>query len=250
MERVDMLQRLHIVLFALSCLVVPPAFGQPRPIPPAPLISKATVAGLESAVPTISVEGQNFSNPKVFFGAAGGVFQQLTVLQSTNTMIVAALNSTNAGSYVVFVQVGDQTAGLTVTLGAVGPAGPQGPAGIVNGGFWSIAHTPLETTEALSISGRSLGVSPEFPSTLTFIANSCTMSINAYSTIAGATLTLRSSTSPVGPFINTALSCVASGSNSAMACSSSIPIAANSFVNFAYSGGAAPSGIFTYVMCN
>src|SRR5687768_8270229 len=94
------------------------------------VISTARVDGLDSPSATLTIEGQNFGTlPRVFIGAPGGAFQQLFILQSTSTMIVASLNPVNAGTHVVMVQAGNlpsQTAAVDLTIGAVGPAGPTG----------------------------------------------------------------------------------------------------------------------------
>jgi hypothetical protein len=112
------------------------------------VITKTAVSGMDSPSPTLTIDGQNFgTSPLVFFGAPGGGFQRLSVLHSTSSMIAAGLNTVSPGTYYVVVQSGKgegQTAGLTVTIGAVGqtgatgatgapgpkgPAGAQGPAG-------------------------------------------------------------------------------------------------------------------------
>jgi hypothetical protein len=103
------------------------------------VITYAAVSGIGSSSPTLTVNGQNFgSSPTVFFGAPGGVFQQLTVRNSTSSTIAAALplNTVNPGTYLALVQSrkgngdGDgQTASLDVTIGQVGATGATGATG-------------------------------------------------------------------------------------------------------------------------
>ena len=97
------------------------------------VITRAVVADLDNPPAILTLDGQHFgSSPKVFFGASGGVYQQLAVLQSTDTMIVAALDTVTAGTYLVVVQSGQgvgRIAGIDVTVGVQGPTGPKGDKG-------------------------------------------------------------------------------------------------------------------------
>src|SRR5262249_25356292 len=97
------------------------------------VITRAVVAGLNNPPATLTLDGKNFgSSPEVFFGAPGGVYQQLAILQSTDMMIVAGLNTVTAGTYDVVVRSGvgiAQIASIDVTIGVQGPAGPKGDKG-------------------------------------------------------------------------------------------------------------------------
>jgi hypothetical protein len=102
------------------------------------VITRAAVTGLDNPPATLTLEGRNFgTSPRVFFGAAGGVFQRLSVLHSTATMIMAGLTTVSPGTYVVLVEKGHgkkdfddgESAALDVTIGAQGKTGPQGPQG-------------------------------------------------------------------------------------------------------------------------
>jgi len=140
--------------------------------------------------------------------------------------------------------------GATGALGATGSTGATGATGTVSGGFWSVSHTPLATTVGLSVSSNTLGTITDAPSILTLFHNSCSMSVTAYTTITGVSLTVRSGSSPT-TLNNTALTCSTVAANALMSCvGGPIAIPANSFVDFAYTGGAAPTGVYTYVICN
>ena len=91
-------------LVIIFCLSVLPAYAQqPAAHPPPQLtISRATVSGLETASPTISIDGTHFSAAvHVSMGAAGGLFQPLNVLSVTSDQIVAQLNTAQPGTYVL-----------------------------------------------------------------------------------------------------------------------------------------------------
>jgi hypothetical protein len=125
--------RFAIVIAIVICLGYICAFGQLAGNPA--IISRASVAGIDTPAVTMTIEGQNFgTSPKVYFGAAGGVFQQLSILQSTATLIVAALNPVDAGTYMVIVQTGmlpNQNAAIDVTIGSVGATGATGATGAI-----------------------------------------------------------------------------------------------------------------------
>ena len=103
---------------------------------------------LSTLTPTILLEGQNLSSksrrephPGVFIGAPGGLQEELVVLASDSTSVLAVLNRTDPGTYLVIVSSGRGSkdfAGMNVTIGATGPqgltgvpgpAGPPGPSG-------------------------------------------------------------------------------------------------------------------------
>jgi len=123
------------------------------------VITHATVSGMDSPLPTLTIDGQHFGSfPLVFFGAPGGVFQRLLVLNSTPSMIAAGLNTVSPGTYLVVVQSrnGDdgQTASLAITIDGTGAAGPMGPTG---------AAGPMGPTGAAGAMGPAGAAGPMGP---------------------------------------------------------------------------------------
>ena len=90
--------------------------------------------------PTILIEGVNFTPKKqealhVFMSGPGGVQINLKVVTSDDSSIVALLNDTSPGAYLLVVANGKGSkdgASMDVTLGAVGPQGVQGIQGDVD----------------------------------------------------------------------------------------------------------------------
>jgi hypothetical protein len=99
------------------------------------IVSRAVASGLTTSSPTITIDGRFFGRtPRVYLGAVGGVLEQLSVISSTGTQIVAALPTSAPGSYVLAVSRGPrdlQNASMSVTIGAEGPSGPPGPPGMI-----------------------------------------------------------------------------------------------------------------------
>ncbi len=83
-------------------------------------------------------EGINFgTNPTVWAGTTGGALNQLAVISSTNTAILATLAETDAASYLAIAQrsetkgpQSDRIDDAEYTLGIIGPTGPQGDQGL------------------------------------------------------------------------------------------------------------------------
>src|SRR5688500_7824597 len=96
-------------------------------------ISKATVAGLNTPTPTVTIEGHNLDiQSTVSIGSPGGQFIPLQINAITATSIVAALPTSSPGTYSILVSSGTGTTQadfIDVTIGAVGATGPQGPTG-------------------------------------------------------------------------------------------------------------------------
>src|SRR4051812_12144244 len=120
----------RLFVCALLCLgLVSAVFAQGNQL----VVTRAVVAGLDNPPATLTIDGQHFgSSPKVFFGAPGGVYEALAVLQSTDTLIVAGLNTVTPGTYFVVVQSGDstgRTSSIDVTIGVQGPSGAKGDTG-------------------------------------------------------------------------------------------------------------------------
>ncbi len=100
---------------------------------------------LSPLTPTLLIEGQNLDpksrreiHPAVFIGAPGGTQEALLVLQSDPTSILALLNRTDPGTYLVVVSTGrgsKDVAAMNITIGATGLQGltglpgPPGPPG-------------------------------------------------------------------------------------------------------------------------
>ena len=140
--------------------------------------------------------------------------------------------------------------GATGSQGPTGATGPQGPAGAAAaGGVLSVAHTPLASTVALSLSSASLGTLADAAAIVTYFPVACSLSIGKlYASAAGPVLTLRSGTSP-GGMSNTSVVCT--GSAGAQTSCTNLPfsVAAGTFLDFGYTGGAQASGLWTYMSC-
>jgi hypothetical protein len=97
-------------------------------------LAKATV---DPAEPTVLLEGSFCEEPIVWGGTAGGLFQQLTVLDSGSNYILAALEAVaDLETCVVEVECPCKDCKMEVALGddddepgPMGPTGPTGPAG-------------------------------------------------------------------------------------------------------------------------
>ena len=97
------------------------------------VITKA-LPSFVGAPPLITISGSGFGTaPLVFLGESLGTLMPLTVLQFSNTLILAELPSQiPAGSYMLIVEAGNSaeaTGILDITVGTAGPEGPQGPQG-------------------------------------------------------------------------------------------------------------------------
>lgn len=95
--------------------------------PPPSLQIRSAEPDFQNSV--ITIQGENFGTgtPLVFLGS-----QQLAVISSSDTVIVASLPAMPSGTYQLLVSGGHaatQNNSLDVTLGAVGPQGPQGAPG-------------------------------------------------------------------------------------------------------------------------
>lgn len=167
----------------------------------APVISKATVAGLDSQVVTLTLEGRNFgATPGVVFGAARGDFQALTVLQATSgkKIVAASNNPVMRGTYMAIVIAGPgnslKTGSLDVTIGivgatgakgatgATGATGPQGPSGPVgakgdSGALSTAPITPITLQVAEANSAYGVVCTPNQQFTVSVTAKNTTFFI-------------------------------------------------------------------------
>src|SRR5215468_1772500 len=86
-----------ILIFGLTLILrapfQPTASATPVTTPPPQLtISKVVAYGLDTANPTLAIEGVNFgTTPAVFIGVSGGTLAQLTVLSSSSNFISVQL---------------------------------------------------------------------------------------------------------------------------------------------------------------
>jgi hypothetical protein len=146
--------------------------------------------------------------------------------------------------------------GIPGSQGPAGPTGPTGPTGAngsAGGGIFSVSHTPIASTVALSLSSSTLGTTADAPGILTYFPTACTISrLDIISTIPNPiTITLRMGTA-ANALANTSLSCSVTGTAAGAACSSTgtVNVAAGSFLDFSYTGGLATnSGVYTVVKC-
>lgn len=148
-------------------------------------ISKVTANGLNTANPTLAIEGANFgSAPFVYMGISGGSLTLLTVLSVSNNFISAQLTAANStpATYLVVVSrsptldnavsidvtIGTAGAtGATGAIGATGPAGatgamgaigPQGPQGVI-GPTGAVGPTGPSGTQTLFGTNTSMALS-------------------------------------------------------------------------------------------
>ena len=98
------------------------------------IITRVLTAGLDTPTPTVAIDGLNFNatTSRVYLGTAAGLYQELTVQSRTATKIVAVLNTTAPGGYVLKVSTGTAAAqnfSVDLTLGATGATGAAGADG-------------------------------------------------------------------------------------------------------------------------
>ncbi|HEX6162892.1 MAG TPA: hypothetical protein VFZ31_05990, partial [Vicinamibacterales bacterium] len=120
-----------LCILLCGCLVTQAAA---QSSPPSQLtISQAVAAGLDTPTPTVTIDGANFGvAPRVYLGTLGGALEELPVLSVSGSQIVAVLNTTAPGSYVLAVSRGHaatQNFSITLTIGLVGRTGPEGAIG-------------------------------------------------------------------------------------------------------------------------
>jgi hypothetical protein len=129
-------RKILLVLAGFSGLCLPafqPASSAAGPPPPQLTISKVAAEGLDTANPTLAIEGSNFGGaPSVYMGAPGGVLVQLTVLSATNIFISAQLTGATSapGTYLLVVSRGPATVDVFSMAITIGGGGAQGPAGV------------------------------------------------------------------------------------------------------------------------
>ncbi|HWA25355.1 MAG TPA: hypothetical protein VG734_06830, partial [Lacunisphaera sp.] len=128
--------RLALLFVALLGLAGPALVAQTAGVPLTTqlIVTRVTTAGLDTPTPTVTIDGLNFNatTSKVYLGTADGLFQELTVQSRTPTKIVAVLNTTTPGGYVLKVSAGTAAAqnfSVDLTLGAVGATGAAGADG-------------------------------------------------------------------------------------------------------------------------
>jgi hypothetical protein len=105
----------------------------------------------------------------------------------------------------------------------------------------------------LSLSSSTLGTAADAPGILTYLPTACTISrLDVNSTITNSvTVTLRMGTA-ANNLANTALTCSITGTAAGVACTSTgtVSVAAGSFLDFSYTGGAAGNGaVYTTLKC-
>jgi hypothetical protein len=98
------------------------------------IVTRVVTAGLDTPTPTIGIDGLNFNatTSRVYLGTAAGLYQELVVQSRTATKIVAELNTTTPGGYVLKVSAGTAAAqnfSVDLTLGATGAPGAAGADG-------------------------------------------------------------------------------------------------------------------------
>jgi YVTN family beta-propeller protein len=104
------------------------------------IITRVLTAGIDTPTATVEIDGLNFNatTSRVYLGTAAGLYQELTVQSRTPTKIVAALNTTTPGGYVLKVSAGTAAAqnfSVDLTLGATGAAGADGIGFLFRNGF-------------------------------------------------------------------------------------------------------------------
>jgi len=122
-------QAVLIIMATLFFTLVAPALAR-NPRGPSSAFVAHAVADVDAVPPTLLLEGINHCpGPSVLMGADGGALEPLTVVDSGDGIVLAELNSTEPGTYLVLVNCPMGNRGTIVTLGSGGPPGPEGARG-------------------------------------------------------------------------------------------------------------------------